>query len=39
MDFKIVYNSVSMEVVYNILIEFGNHVTLVRVLKMCPFET
>jgi hypothetical protein len=38
-DFKKVCNSVSMEVLYNILIEFGVPMKLVRLIKMCLKET
>jgi len=37
-DFKKAYDSVSMEVLYNILIEFGIPVTPVMVIKMCLIE-
>jgi hypothetical protein len=36
---KKAYDSVSMEVLCNILIECGIHMTLVKVIKMCPIET
>jgi hypothetical protein len=34
-DFKKAYDSVRMEVLYNILIEFGVPMKLVKVIKMC----
>jgi hypothetical protein len=38
-DFKKAYNSVRMEALYNILIEFGLPKKLVRLIKMCLTET
>jgi hypothetical protein len=38
-DFRKAYDSVSREVLYNILMEFGIHMKLVRVIKMCLNET
>jgi hypothetical protein len=38
-DFKRAYDSVRMEVLYNILIEFGTPMKLVRLIKMCLSET
>jgi len=38
-DFKQVYDSVRKEVLYNILIEFGIPMKLVRLIKLCLTET
>jgi hypothetical protein len=38
-DFKKAYDSVRREVLYNILIEFGIPMKLVRFIKMCLSET
>jgi hypothetical protein len=38
-DFKKAYDSVRREVLYNILIEFGVFMKLVRPIKMCLNET
>ena len=38
-DFKKVYDLVRREVLYNILIEFGTPMELVRLTKMCWTET
>jgi hypothetical protein len=38
-DFKKVYDSVRREVLYNILIEFGIPMKLIRIIKMCLNET
>jgi len=39
MDFKKAYDSVRREVLYNILIQFGVPMKLVRLIKMCLTET
>jgi hypothetical protein len=38
-DFKKAYDSVRREVLYNIFIEFGIHMKLARLIKMCLNET
>jgi hypothetical protein len=38
-DFKKAYDSVRREILYNILIEFGIPLKLVRLIKMCLNET
>jgi len=38
-DFKKAYGSVRKEALYNILIEFGISMKLVRLIKMCLIET
>ena len=38
-DFKKIYDSVRREVLCHILIEFGIHMKLVRLIKMCLTET
>ena len=38
-DFKKAYDSVRREILYNILIEFGISMKLVRLIKMCLNET
>jgi hypothetical protein len=38
-DFKKAYDSVRKEILYNILIEFGVPMKLVRLIKMCLTET
>jgi len=38
-DFKKAYDSVRRAVLYNIVIAFGVHVELVRLIKMCLTET
>ena len=38
-DFKKAYDSFRMEVLYNILIEFGINMKLVRLIKLCLAET
>jgi hypothetical protein len=38
MEFKKAYDSVRREVLYNIVIEFGVHMKLARLIKMCLTE-
>ena len=38
-DFKMAYDSARREVLYNVLIEFGIPIKLVRLIKMCLTET
>jgi hypothetical protein len=38
-DFKRAYDSVRMEILYNILTEFGIPMKLIRLIKMCLHET
>jgi len=38
-DFEKAYVSVRMDVLHNTLIEFGIHMKLVRLIKMCLTET
>jgi len=38
-DFKETYDSVRMEILYNILVEFGIPMKLVRLIKVCLSET
>jgi len=38
-DFKKDYDSVRMDVLHNILSEFGNSMKLIRLIKMCLTET
>jgi len=38
MEFKKAYDSVSREVMYTILIEFGIHMKMARLIKMCLTE-
>ena len=38
-DFKEAYNSVRNDILYNILIKFGIHMKLIRLMKMCLTET
>jgi hypothetical protein len=39
LDFKKAYDSVRKAVLYNILIQFGIHMNLIRLIKMCLTET
>jgi hypothetical protein len=39
MDFKKAYNSVKREFLYNIVLEFGIHKKLFRLIKMCLKHT
>jgi hypothetical protein len=38
-DFKIAYNTIKRKILYNILLGFGIHKKLVRIIKMCLNET
>ena len=38
-DFKKAYDSVRREVLYNILMGFGNHKKLIRLIKICLTKT
>jgi hypothetical protein len=38
MDFKKAYDSVRRHVLYNILIEFGLSLKIIKIIKMCPYE-
>jgi hypothetical protein len=38
-DFKKAYDSVTKKVLYNVLIEFGVPTKLVRLIRMCLYET
>ena len=38
-DFKEAYNSGRNDILYNILIKFGIHMKLIRLMKMCLTET
>jgi hypothetical protein len=37
-DFRIDHDSVCIEIMYNILVEFGVHTNVVRLIKICLYE-